>query len=362
MATTTTIGLDLAKNVFQVHGCDRDGRTTIRRQLKRRDLLAFFEQQPPCLVGMEACGGSHDWARRIAALGHDVRQLPAEDVKAYRRHNKTDAADAEAICEAVSRPRIKVVPTKTVAQQELSVPHTVRNHLITTQTATRNMIRSLLSEFGITAPAGDKGMATLLARVVDEGMVNEGGADETRTEITASLRAPLMAAAAVLAETEASLARINALIAAQARSDDRVRRLKTIPGVGPLIASAFVAAVTAPQIFPSGRAFAASLGVTPKMTGTGGEVTYGPISKRGNIYLRRLLYMAAAARLAAAQKRPGRADPRLVALLARMPFRKAALVLANKTARIIWVLLKRGGTFIDNHLPATHADRALARQ
>jgi transposase len=352
MAATTTIGLDLAKSVFQVHGCDADGRTTLRRQLKRRDLLAFFNKLPPCLVGMEACGGSHDWARRIAACGHDVRQLPAEDVKAYRRHNKTDAADAEAICEAVSRPRIKVVPTKTVAQQELSVPHTVRNHLITTQTATRNMIRSLLSEFGIVAPAGDKGLATLLALV----------ADDACADISPALRAPLMAATAVLAETNASLARIDAQIAAQARSDDRVRRLKTIPGVGPLIASAFVAAVTAPEIFPSGRAFAASLGVTPKMTGTGGTVTHGPISKRGNTYLRRLLYLAAAARLAAAQKRPDRADPHLVALLARMPFRKAALVLANKTARIIWVLLKRGGSFIDNHLPTAHAAPALARR
>ena len=269
-------------------------------------------------------------------------------MKAYRRHNKTDAADAEAICEAVTRPRLKVVPTKTVEQQTLSVPHTVRNHLITVRTATRNMIRSLLSEFGIIAPAGDKGMATLLAIVTDAA----------RTEIAAALRAPLMAAAAVLAETEASLDRIDAQIAAHAKADARVRRLKTIPGVGPLIASAFVSAVTAPQIFPSARAFAASLGVTPKMTGTGGEVTHGPVSKRGNVYLRRLLYLASASRLAAALKRPGKADPKLTALLARMPFRKAALTLANKTARIIWVLLTRGGTFIDKHLPAAHAQRA----
>ena len=349
MATTTTIGLDLAKSVFQVHGVDAGGKATIRRQLKRREVLAFFAKlQPRCLVGMEACGGSHDWARRIEALGHTVHQLPAEDVKAYRRHNKTDAADAEAICEAVTRPRLKVVPTKTVEQQTLSVPHTVRDHLITVRTATRNMIRSLLSEFGIIAPAGDKGMATLLAIVTDAA----------RTEIAAALRAPLMAAAAVLAETEASLDRIDAQIAAHAKADERVRRLKTIPGVGPLIASAFVSAVTAPQIFPSARAFAASLGVTPKMTGTGGEVTHGPVSKRGNVYLRRLLYLASASRLAAALKRPGKADPKLTALLARMPFRKAALTLANKTARIIWVLLTRGGTFIDKHLPAAHAQRA----
>jgi transposase len=159
----------LAKSVFQVHGVDAGGKTTIRRQLKRREVLAFFAKlQPHCLVGMEACGGSHDWARRIEALGHTVRQLPAEDVKAYRRHNKTDAADAEAICEAVTRPRLKVVPTKTIEQQMLSVPHTVRTHLITVRTATRNMIRSLLSEFGIIAPAGDTGLATLLAIVTDE--------------------------------------------------------------------------------------------------------------------------------------------------------------------------------------------------
>ena len=345
---TITIGLDLAKSVFQVHGVDVQGNVTIRRQLRRSDMHKFFAKLPPCLIGMEACGTSHYWARELTKLGHTVKQMPAEYVKAYRKRSKTDPADAEAICEAVTRPRIPEVPTKTVAQQTATMPHKARDQFVGMRTALSNMIRSLMAEFGIIAAAGEKGVETLLAIVVDE----------TRNELSAAQRAPLMAAAASLAEINASIDRVDAMILAHAKSCDMAKRLKTLPGVGAHMASAFAATVTAPTAFPSGRAFAASLGLTPKISGTGGEVMLGSITKRGNGYLRRMLYLGAAARLSYAARCPDKADPALVAVLPRMPFRKAAIRLANKMARVIWALMVRGGTYIEKHLPTVRAATA----
>ncbi len=348
MKTTTTIGLDLAKNVFQVHGVDADGKVTVRRQLRRRDLLEFFKKLPPCLVGMEACGTSHHWARELTKLGHTVKQMAAEYVKAYRKRSKTDPADAEAICEAVTRPRVTEVATKTVEQQAATIPHKVRDQLIGTRTAFTNMIRSLMAEFGIIAATGEKGMAYLLAMVVEE----------TRAELSPAQRAPLMAAAAALAEIEASLERVDEQIKAHARNCPKAKRLMKAPGIAETIASAFAATVTKPEAFANARTFAASLGITPRISGTGGEVMLGSITKRGNSYLRRLLYLGAASRLAHVKRCPEKADPKLLAMLERMSFRKAAIALANKMARVIWVLLVRGEEYMENHRPALSAARA----
>ena len=349
MKSTSTMGLDLAKDVFQIHGVDAVGNVTIRRSLKRRELIEILRRLPPCLVGMEACGTSHYWARELTALGHTVKQMPAEYVRAYRRRGKTDAADAEAICEAVTRPRIKEVPTKTVEQQSLAMPHKARDLLVGHHTALGNSIRGQMAEIGIVAAAGQAGMAVLLSIVVDQ----------SRMELSAAQRSALMSLAAVLAETAASIERLEAMMQAHAKSNVDVRRLRSIPGLGPVSASAFVALVTNAKAFDSGRSFAASLGLTPRLNGTGGEVTLGPITKAGNGYLRRLLYLGAVSRLGRAKRFPEQADPKLLKLLAeKASFKVAAIALANKTARVVWVLLTRGGTYIDNHRPAVFAAAA----
>jgi transposase len=346
MKGITTIGLDLAKSVFQVHGVDAASKVVVRRKLRRAELLEYFAKLPPCLIGMEACGTSHYWSRELSTLGHTVVQMPAEYVKGYRkRGRKTDAADAEAICEAVTRPRRSEVPTKSAEQQTASMPHTVRNQLITTRTAHANMIRSLMAEFGITAATGENGFAWLMSIVVDEA----------RPELSALQRNALAPVAAVLAEIDAAIEVIDGQIASHAKTCPTAKRLASAPGIGGLISSAFSTIVTDPKMFKSGRAFSAWLGWTPKISGTGGEVTLGKITKAGNEYLRRLLFLGAASRLAAAKRCPEKADPKLLAMLGKWEFKKAAAVLANKMARMIWALMVRGGTYQDNHKPAAYA-------
>lgn len=346
MNAITTIGLDLAKSVFQIHCIDADGKVVVRRQLRRPEMLAWFTKQPACLIGMEACGTSHHWARELAALGHTVVQMPAEFVKGYRRRGrKTDAADAEAICEAVSRPNRRVVATKTTTQQTAAMPHTVRNQLVATRTAHANMIRSLMAEFGLTAATGENGFAWLMGIVVDEA----------RTELSSAQRAALAPVAAVLAEIDAAITAMDAVIAAHAKSCPTAQCLVSAPGIGDIVSSAFVALVPDAKMFNSGRAFSAWLGWTPKLHGTGGETTLGAITKAGNEYLRRLLFLGASSRLAYAKRCPEKADPKLLAMLEKWDFKKAAAVLANKMARMIWALMVRGGTYQDNHKPAAYA-------
>ena len=349
MKSTTTIGLDLAKSVFQIHGVDAEGKVVLRRKLRRADLLEFLGKLPPCLIGMEACGTSHYWARELEKLGHRVKQMPAEYVKGYgRRGKKTDAADAEAICEAVTRPRLRQVPTKSVEQQTATMPHTVRNQLVATRTANANMIRSLMAEFGITAATGESGFAWLMSIVVDAA----------RLELSARQRAALAPMAGVLAEIDAAIAAVDAQIASHAKSCPIATRLASAPGIGAIISSAFSATVTDATMFKSGRAFSAWLGQTPKISGTGGEVTLGAITKAGNEYLRRLLFLGAASRLAFAKRCPAKADPQLLAMLDKWDFKKAASALANKMARVIWALMVRGGSYEDNHRPAAFAANA----
>ena len=341
MNTTTTTGLDLAKSVFQVHGVDAASQVTTTRRLKRKDVMAFFAKLPPCLVGMEACGTAHYWARQLRSLGHTVKLMPPRYVKAYLKRGKTDAADAEAICEAVTRPRIKEVQIKTVEQQCALMLHRTRELLPTQRTRTTNAIRAHMAELGLIAPIGHDGMRSLLAIVVDTA----------NTELPVVARLALAPLAAVLAEIEASIGTLDSAIAAQHKGNETSQRLAQVPCVGPLAASAFAATVVNPKAFKSARAFASSLGLTPRLEGTGGKTTLGPITKQGDRYLRRLLYLGAVAKLAHARAKPAKADPWLIALLGRLPFKQAAIALANKTARIIWALLAHGRTYTANTRP-----------
>ena len=352
MKSTTTIGLDLAKEVFQIHGVDADQKVTVKRQLKRKDLLAFFEKLPPCLVGMEACAGAHYWAREIEKLGHKVKLMVPRYVKGYMKRGKNDAADAEAICEAVTRRHVEAVAAKTVDQQCLLMLHKVRDSLVGDRTKTTNIIRAHLSELGIVAAKGREGFDRLLAMLRDEKC----------TDIPPLARVALMPEVAKLASVEQGIADIDGKLKSAHRQDATSRRLETVPGVGLMGATAFAGIADEVKAYKSARHYAASLGLTPRITGTGGEVQLGPISKQGNGYLRRTLYLGAKARLGAAKRNPAKADPKLLRLLAEKEFNVAAIALANQTARTIWALIVRGGEYVANHRPAEFASKELARQ
>ena len=352
MKSTTTIGLDIAKEVFQVHGVDAQQNVTVKRQLKRKDVLAFFEKLPPCLVGMEACGSAHYWAREIEKLGHKVKLMVPRYVKGYMKRGKHDAADAEAICEAVARRHVEAVAAKTVDQQCLLMLHKVRDSLVGDRTKTTNIIRAHLFELGIVAPKGQEGFGRLLAML----------RDETCVDIPPLARVALMPEVAKLVCIETGIADIDARLRGAHKCNATSRRLETIPGIGLMGATAFAGIADEVKTYKSARHYAASLGLTPRITGTGGEVQLGPISKQGNGYLRRTLYLGAKSRLAWAKRNPAKADPKLLRLLQDKEFNVAAIALANQTARTIWALLVRGGEYIANHRPAAFASRELARQ
>ena len=352
MQRTTTIGLDLAKEVFQVHGVDKEQHVTVKRQLKRKDVLAFFTRLPPCLVGMEACAGAHYWAREIGRLGHEVKLMAPRYVKGYVKRGKTDAADAAAICEAVSRRHVEAVAAKTVEQQGLLMLHKVRDSLVGERTKTCNIIRAHLAELGIVAAKGPAGFARLL------GMLR----DETCAEVPHRVRIALLPLVAALAAVEQGIADLDAELRRVLVDDATSRRLEAVPGVGTMAATAFAAIEPEAKAYKSARHYAAGLGLTPRITGTGGEVQLGSITKQGNGYLRRLLVLGAKARLSWAKRNPARADAKLVRLLAEKPFNVAAIALANQMARTIWALLVRGGDYIANHRPEVAVARALARQ
>ena len=332
----STIGLDLAKNVFQVHGISATGEVVVRKTLRRSQMLPFFEKLPPCLVGAEACGTSHHWARELAKLGHEVRLMPAMYVKAYVKRGKNDAADAEAICEAVTRQTMRFVPIKSREQQAALSLHRVRSLLIKQRTQLVNMMRSVLAEMGIAIPIGIV-KALQMAREIIDG---ESGLDLP----TEAVNVVAMLAAQLL-QLHAQLRKLDLRLAALQRSDDRARRLATIPGIGPIGATALAASVTDPSQFSSGRQFAAWLGLTPRQSSGGGKERLGRITKMGDRYLRQLLVVGATALVRYAKEKPGTVDPRFVALLARKPARVASVAIANKMARIAWAVMARGGTF-----------------
>jgi transposase len=331
MGTITTIGLDIAKSVFQVHGIDAAGEVIVRRQLSRARVLSFFERLPRCLVGIEACNTSHYWARELIARGHDVRLMPAQYVKPYVKRGKNDSADAEAICEAVTRPTMRFVAIKTPEQQSVMMLHRVRLMLNRQRTQLSNAMRAHMSEFGVVAPVGRMGLERLLAIVTDR--------DDLR--IPADARVCLEMIAAQLAVVKEQILENDRRIRASARKTEIGRRLMDIPGVGPLLASAFVASVADPGVFRTGRDLAAWIGLVPKQNSSGGKERLGGISRAGNSYLRQMLVVGAMAVIRHAE-RHGTKRAWLLQLLARRATKVAAVALANKTARVVWALMTSG--------------------
>src|SRR5580658_8092598 len=330
----TTIGLDIAKNVFQVHGIDASEKVVVRKQLRRGQMLAFFEALPPLLVGMEACATAHYWARELTKLGHQVRLMPAKDVKAYVKRNKNDAADAQAICEAVRRPTMRFVQIKSVEQQGQLMLHRARDLLMRQRTQLINALRAHMAELGIVAAQGREGVKELLKIIASE--------QDARLPVDA--HASLVVLAAGLQAVQTMIGSIDKRIIVQHRSNEASKRLRTIPGIGIVGATAITATVTDPKVFRSGRDFAAWIGIVPREDSTGGKQKLGAISKQGARYLRRILVGGAHAVLKQARQRPEK-YPWLMRLLARKPFKVVAVALANKMARIAWALLAKGGTY-----------------
>ncbi|GMN15053.1 MAG: IS110 family transposase [Qipengyuania citrea] len=324
-----TVGLDLAKNVFQIHAIGSDGTVLVRRKLRRAEVIRFFTDLPACLVGMEACASAHHWGRELMALGHEVRLMPPAYVKPYVKRGKTDAADAEAICEAVTRPTMRFVAVKTVEQQAVLMLHKSRDLLVRQRTMLINALRGHLAEYGIVTRVGAGGVTASLQALHDE-----------QSKLPDHARSALHGIAAQLRALSSEIDRLETQILAWHRNDETSCRLATIPGIGPITASAIAAAVPDASLFRSGRQFAAWLGLTPRPHSSGGKERLGGITKQGDGYLRRLLVVGATAVMRMARKDASR-QPWMAQLLERKPTKIATVALANKTARIAWAVMAR---------------------
>lgn len=331
----STIGLDLAKSIFQVHAISAAGETVVRKALRRSQVLPFFTKLPPCRVGIEACGTSHHWARELTKLGHDVRLMPPAYVKPYVKRGKTDANDAEAICEAVTRPTMRFVPVKSPEQQAALALHRTRDLLVKQRTQLVNMIRGLLAEFGIEMARGLHHALDLAKRLVD-GRAPD--VPELAQRVVTGL-------AQQIGSLQLQLAALEKELLAWHRSNELSQRLATIPGVGIISATALAASVTEPERFRSGRQFAASLGLTPLQNSSGGKERMGRISRMGDRYLRRLLVVGMTSLIRRARTAPASVDPRIPAMLQRRPARVVTVAAANRTARVAWAIMTRGGTY-----------------
>ena len=331
----TTVGLDLAKNVFQVHGINAKGEGVVRRRLRRAQVFDFFAGLEPCLIGLEACGTAHFWARELVGLGHQVRIMPPSYVKAYVRRGKNDATDAEAICEAVTRPNMRFVPIKTEDQQSALMQHKARELLVRQQTMLVNALRAHMAELGMIAPQGR-------GKIEDIVAVIEDAEDESIPALAKSALRPLVAQ---LRAAEEATGALDAEIKAWHKSNEASRRLATIPGIGFLTASAIAATVPDASFFRSGREFAAWLGLVPRQNSSGGKERLGRISKQGNRYIRRLLVIGATSVLRHARAKSAPGSDWVNALLERRPPRLVTVAMANKTARIAWALLAKGETY-----------------
>ena len=335
MKEITTIGLDTAKSVFQVHGVDADGEVVVRKQLKRRQVLPFFTKQPPCLIGIEACSASHHWSRELTALGHTVRLIPPRYVKPYVKSQKNDATDAEAICEAVTRPNMRFVSAKSREQQALLMLHRTRHLLIRQRTATINAIRAHLAEFGVVAGIGRNGVEALLKVIADE-------ADERIPDVA---RDCLLALGHQLESIKCQISNFDAKIMAAHRNNELSRRLEAIPGVGPRVATALVASIADPKAFRSGRQMAAWIGLVPKQNSSGGREKLGGVTKAGDRYLRSMLMIGALSVIKRIKQLGYTHRPWLAELMARRPVKVAAIALANKIIRMVWAMMVRGEAY-----------------
>jgi transposase len=334
MEQITTIGLDLAKNIFQLHGVDAAGNVLLRKQLRRGDVLRFFGGLSPCLVGMEACATAHHWARELAKLGHTVRLMPPAYVKPYVKRGKTDAADAEAIAEAVTRPTMRFVAAKTTEQQAILMLHKVRDLLVRQRTMLINALRGHLAEFGIIAARGPGGVTAAIAAL-----------HEAQDSLPALARVALHSLVDQLRIVRDEVVKVEKRIVAQHRADEASRRLATIPGIGPITASAIAAAVPDATLFKSGRQFAAWLGLTPRTHSSGGKERLVGITKQGDGYIRRLLVIGATAVIRLARQ-DNASKAWAAKLLERKSARLVSVALANKTARIAWALLARNQSYV----------------
>ena len=341
MADIVTIGLDIAKSVFQVHGVDATGQVVVRRQVRRSHVLKFFAGLAPCVVGVEACATSHYWSRELRTLGHSVKLMPPSYVKPYVKRQKNDMADAEAICEAVTRPTMRFVETKTPEQQSVLMLHRIRLTLVSQRTMLSNTIRAHMAEFGIVAPIGRNGLDQLLAVLSD--------LDDER--VPALARECLIAVAEQLLLVKGKILDMDRRITACHRTSEMSRRLAEIPGIGPLVATALVATVPDPRAFASARNFAAWIGLVPKQNSSGGKERLGGITKQGNRYLRSMLTVGALAVIRYAE-RHGTKRPWIIKLLARRPTRVAAVALANKMARMAWAVMAKGERYREPVLAA----------
>jgi len=330
----TTIGLDIAKRVFQVHGVDAAGAVVFRKKLRRSELSAFFAGLSPCLIGIEACATAHHWAREFIALGHQVRLVPPSYVKAYLKRGKNDAADAEAICEAVTRPNMRFVPVKSTEQQGVLVLHRGRELLVRQRTMLVNGLRAHMAEFGIIVAQGIQRLPELVALLEDE-----------KTSIPQIAREVLAAMVVQINNLTTSIRRMDKCIVAWCRANAAARRLATIPGVGPITASALAATITDPTLFRSGRHLAAWLGLVPRQHSTGGKAKLGRITKMGDQYVRKLLIVGMTAVIRSARRTKAPSFAWVNALLERRPARLVSVALANKAVRIAWVIMIRGETY-----------------
>ena len=331
---TITIGLDIAKHVFQLHGVDTAGQVVIRKKLRRSELLKFFESLTPCLVGMEACGTANHWGRKLTALGHTVRLMPTGYVKPYVKRGKNDAVDAEAICEAVTRPTMRFVPVKSAEQQSVLMLHRTRDLLVRQRTMLVNSLRGQLAEFGLIAPQGVWRIPELHALAQDA----------SRIDLPDAVRGCVELIIGQINDLQSRVKVIEKAILVCHRASEVSLRLQTIPGIGVITATAIAATVADASVFKSGRHFAAWIGLVPRQNGTGGKVHLGPISKKGDPYIRKLLVLGATAVIRYAKNKPELAAW-INALLARRPARVVTVAVANKLARIAWAIMSRGDTF-----------------
>lgn len=336
----TRVGIDLAKTVFQVHGVDERGKTVLRKQLKRAQLLGFFANLPRCVIGMEACGSAHYWARKLSSLGHEVKLMAPQLVKPYVKSNKNDRNDSEAICEALGRPNMRFVPIKNPEQQALLSLHRVREGLVAARTAQVNQIRGLLAEFGVIIPKGIDKMRTRVCEILEDGA----------NELPGLMRELLARCYEQFQGLDAQVHGLEARIVRWHRENETSQRLAKVPGVGPLTASAYLATLGEAQSFKSGRQAAAWLGIVPRQNSSGGKQQLLGISKRGDVYLRKLLIHGARAVLR--QLKPEHSDSWLGKLASRRHHNVAVVALANKNARILWALLAHGREYQRDYVPA----------